>query len=497
MNLSRHPSLRQTGSPCRRVLRLLWLLLAPVVCLSGVKAQETADKVLVDKDTLQTLLLRVNELEARVKQLEAGRPADGSSENATSASGMVPASNSPASATASRIPSSALGSTSMTSNSIEAKEALLPKTGQSTMAAAASSAIPAQEQEPSQSENMIAERMDLSKTLLRIRGFGDVSFGGNTEHGSTTSFALGELDLFTTSDISERFKFISEIVFEGATNNIYGQPKPLEENSLGVDLERYVLQYSYNDYFNLSAGRMHTSIGYYNTAYHHSTWLQTTTGRPFLFQFEDQGGILPIHIVGVSASGAIPSGSLGLHYVAEVGNGRESRAPLVQEPVQNIVDENNHKAFNLAIFARPEAIRGLQTGFSVYRDVLEPINSPRVGQTILAAHVVLIKSNYEWLNEAMLIRESLFGQNKVYNTPGFYTQVSRQFGSFRPYFRYQYVNVAKTNPIFPDVGLQHGPSLGIRYDASEFVAVKFQYDYTYERQIPGINTLTLQVGFTF
>jgi len=45
--------------------------------------------------------------------------------------------------------------------------------------------------------------------------------------------------------------------------------------------------------------------------------------------------------------------------------------------------------------------------------------------------------------------------------------------------------------------LQHGPSLGIRYDASEFVAVKFQYDYTYERQIPGINTLTLQVGFTF
>jgi len=36
--------------------------------------------------------------------------------------------------------------------------------------------------------------------------------------------------------------------------------------------------------------RYHTAIGYYNTAYHHSTWFQTTTGRPFLFEFEDKGG---------------------------------------------------------------------------------------------------------------------------------------------------------------------------------------------------------------
>ena len=206
-----------------------------------------------------------------------------------------------------------------------------------------------------------------------------------------------------------------------------------------------------------------------------------------MFQFEDEGGILPIHIVGVSVSGDVPSGPLGLHYIAEVGNGRESRTPQISEPMQNIVDENNHKAFNVAMFVRPEAVRGLQAGFSIYRGVLEPINSPRVGQTILAAHAVLVRSDYEWLNEAMLIRESLFGENKVYNTPGFYTQLSKQCGSWRPYLRYQYINVAKTNPIFPDIGLQHGPSLGIRYDGSEFVAVKFQYDYTVQRQIPSIN----------
>ena len=456
-------------------------------------SQEVADKLLVDKQTLQTLLQRVDELEARVKQLETGQAAT----NGKTPRPDMTASSIPVSGDVRRAPNSAMSLSPVHRNAMLATAEMQPKTSAAVSAKPPNADPVAQEQEPSQSENVMAERMDLSKTLLRIRGFGDVNFGGDTMHGDTTAFSLGQLDLFITSDISEKFKFLSEVVFEGSNSNIYGQPKT-GVNNLSVDLERYLIQYSYNDYFNISAGRMHTAIGYYNTAYHHSTWLQTTTGRPFLFRFEDEGGILPIHTVGVSASGIIPSGALGLHYVAEVGNGRESRDPQNEEPVQNIVDENNHKAFNVALFARPEGVRGLQTGFSVYRDVLEPNTSPRVGQTILAAHAVLVRSNYEWLNEAMLIRESIFGVDKVYNTPGFYTQVSKQFGSWRPYLRYQYVNVAKNNPIFPDVGLQHGPSVGIRYDASEFVALKFQYDYTYQRQpLPAVNALTMQLGFTF
>jgi hypothetical protein len=344
--------------------------------------------------------------------------------------------------------------------------------------------------------DVMAERMDMSKTLLRIRGFGDVSLHGDTQKGDTTSFALGELDLFVTSDISDKFKFLSEIVFEGGPDNYLGVIEP-NENEFSVDLERYLLRYSYNDYLNISAGRGHTAIGYYNTAYHHSTWLQTTTDRPFLFAFEDSGGILPIHNVGATASGMIPSGSLGLHYVAEVGNGRESRYPLVAEPVQNEISDINHKAFNLALFARPDAVRGLQTGFSVYHDLLAPANQPRISESIFAAHAVLIRPKYEWLNEVLLDRHAPVGSSAVFNTVGFYTQTSRQFGAFRPYFRYQYINVPRQEPVFPDVGLRQGPSVGLRFDASESVALKFQYDYTSLRNQPAVNGLTLQVGFTF
>jgi hypothetical protein len=436
---------RLTGLRVRK--RILPLLLGSLATATILQAQqpEPSDATVPDKQTLQLLFQRIGQLEARVKQLESERQ-----------------------------PSAAVPPT--------------PGPPQP-------SAPPVNEVEQ-QAESTMPERMDLSKTLLRIRGFGDTTLHGDTQKRDNTAFSLGQLDLFVTSDISEKFKFLSEIVFEGGPDNIYGVTRG-ETNIFSVDVERYLVQYSYNDYLNVEAGRWHTAIGYYNTAYHHSTWFQTTTGRPFLFDFEDRGGILPIHTVGVSASGLIPSGSLGLRYVAEVGNGRASRSPIDQEPVQNEVDDQNHKAFNVAIFARPEAIRGLQVGFSAYRDLLAPANSPRIGETILAAHAVFVRPQFEWLNEALVVRHSVSGTSQVFNTPGFYTQISKQFGSYRPYFRYQYVNASSTEPIFPDVRLRHGPSVGLRYDASESVALKLQYDYTALRGQAAISALGLQIGFTF
>jgi hypothetical protein len=460
--------------------------LAGVAALAAQQQPQAADK-----ETLQLLLQRIDQLESRVKQLEAERPAAPADLASSRMAGTAPAPLAGMDGTPAG--NCAMPGSSNTPFSSPSDPAGRAGALQDAVAKSRTSGSSDSEQAPSDS---MMERMDVSRTLLRMRGFGDISFHGNTQHGETTSFSLGQLDLFVTSDVSEKFKFLSEIVFEGGPSNFYGNMTG-EANSFSVDVERYLLQYSHNDYLNISAGRGHTSIGYYNTTYHHSSWLQTTTGRPFLFDFEDHGGILPIHMVGVSATGQIPSSSLGLHYVAEVGNGRASRQPLDQEPVQNVIDDQNHKAYNIALFARPDAIHGLQAGFSFYRDLLAPENQPKVNEMIFAAHAVLVRPRYEWLNEALLDRHVLQNTSVSYNTPGFYSQVSRQFGSYRPYLRYQYVNSPDNEPIFPDVKLRHGPSAGVRFDASESVALKFQYDYTFMRNEPGINQLALQMGFTF
>ena len=436
---------------------ILALLLAAAMGMNPglLRAQENA--ATPDPQTLQRLLERIDQLEARVRQLEAARTQPSAASSAEPQQGPAP----PA-----------------------------------PVSSEAAQANPAPQHEVEPSEHAEAERMDLSKTLLRIRGFGDVTLHGDNQKGDTTSFSLGQLNLFVTSDISDKFKFLSVIVCEGGPDNFYGQPEGTR-NLFTVDPERYFVQYSHNDYFNLSAGRYHTAIGYYNMAYHHSTWLQPTTGRPLLFEFEDRGGILPIHNIGVEAFGRIPSGRLGLHYVAEVGNGRASRTPLEEEPVQNELDENNHKAVNFAIFARPTQVPGLQAGFSIYRDLLTTAAQPVVGETILAAHVVYSLTNFEWLNEALVIRHAPQGVGHVYETPGFYSQISRRFGSYRPYFRYQYENASPHEPIFPDIALRAGPSAGVRFDASESVALKLQYDFIGLRNQSATQGLTLQLGFTF
>jgi hypothetical protein len=444
--------------------RALVVLLGLAFVVPMLRAQQAPSGADEDKRTIQILLDRIDRLEARVAKLEA-----------------APASQ------AAAPPPPKLEAANTVSVQPLSQAAPPPTPGPAE----------AEPQTETSVDHPEPERMDMSKTLLRMRGFGDVSFHGDNVHGDTSSFSLGQLNLFVTSDISEKFKFLGEIVFESGPDNFYGVSGG-HRNEVGVDVERYLLQYSYNDYFNLAVGRYHTAIGYYNTAYHHSTWFQTTTGRPLLFQFEDSGGILPVHNVGASASGRIPSGPLGLHYVAEVGNGRASRAPLDDEPVQNEVDENNHKAFNLAVFSRPTPLQGLQLGFSAYRDLLTPANEPTaIGETILAAHAIYMVPTFEWLNEALVIRHSPQGSSRVFQTPGFYTQISKRWGSYRPYFRYQYINASSSEPIFPDIKLRAGPSVGLRYDASESVALKLQYDYTALRQQPGSNGLTLQLGFTF
>jgi len=448
--------------------------LALFVFLAGgsLFSQESGTTVTVDRNVVQALLQRISSLEAsekelreRVSQLEKG---------------AAP------SATVAANPSAPLLSTVSPH----------PETIAATTAPSQPDPFPKPQSE--QMGPVDQERMDVSKTQLNIRGFGDFGLYGGNQKGQTTTFSLGQMNLFITSNLSERFRFLTELVFEVH-----------QDNDFEEDLERILLEYSASDYFKLSAGRYHTAIGYYNTAYHHATWFQTTTERPYIFAFEDEGGILPIHNVGVEASGLIPSGQLGLNYIASVGNGRNSTNPD-GEPVQNYVDDTNHKAVNLALFARPDAIPGLQVGFSVYRDALFPPNVPRVNETIVDGYAVLARPRFEWLNEALMIRHAVLGGH-VFETPSFYSQISERFGLYRPYFRYQYVNASSQEPIFPQVGLRTGPSVGIRFDPAESVALKLQYDYTeLRRQSPVIdgkscpqlsmcapNALALQVDFKF
>jgi hypothetical protein len=348
--------------------------------------------------------------------------------------------------------------------------------------------------------------------VLNIRGFFDFNFGvgsianplvypiidngcgtcGNPPTPPHTAFQAGEFDLFMTSKLSDHLSFLAEVVLG-----------PDDTNEFGVDIERYQLTYRFNSYFSASAGRFHTSLGYYNTAYHHGTWFSTAQGRPIMYLFEDSGGVLPVHMVGLSFSGDVPhTEKMGLHWVAEVGNGLSSN-PYAAESVQNFYSDRNYKATNLAGYIRPQFLPGLQIGGSWYHDGINPSQAQNplpvaaIRQNIESGYIVYFSANWEFMSEAVLLSNHLEGTSRSFRSPMAYTQLARGFGIYKPYFRYQYVSDSVNDPINILKGTYYGPSIGLRIDFATYAAFKLQFNHLFQsRQLAG-NGLNAQLGFTF
>src|SRR5262249_46376002 len=148
-----------------------------------------------------------------------------------------------------------------------------------------------------------------------------------------------------------------------------------QAQSFDIDVERLLLKYDYDDHLKLSFGRYHIGIGYYNTAFHSGKWLQTTADRPLVMELAAEGGLLPTQAIGVSATGLIPSGGLGLNYVLEYGSSDTVRPDIDGSGSAN--EERNSNHINAGFFLRPSAIYGLQVGGSFYHDnVSDSTSSP-------------------------------------------------------------------------------------------------------------------------
>ena len=331
---------------------------------------------------------------------------------------------------------------------------------------------------------------------IQWRGFGQVDYKALNQRkpelgtfgfvpGSHGNFYTGDFDLLLTARISDKASVLSEIVL--------GEE---EGQSFGVDLERVLFKYDHNDHLRMSFGRYHTAVGYYNTAFHTGAWLQTTADRPLIMEFANDGGLLPTQAVGLSVTGSIPSGTMDLNYVAEYGSSDTIRPDLNGQVID---DENNGNHISLGLFARPTSLPGFQIGASFYHDKISDVTrgpSARLGQTIVNGHLVYTRHGIEFLNEGFLIRHVYEQSSTVFNIPAFYSQISKEFGHVRPFFRYQYIN-ANSRSIFEDVGLREGPSFGVRYDFNDYIAFKSQLDHTLRKGQPDLNGLHFQLAFTF
>ena len=330
---------------------------------------------------------------------------------------------------------------------------------------------------------------------LQLKGFGHVSFSlDDLDDGSNGSdaFALGGVDLFISSQLADNLTFLNETVFE-----------PTPEGDYVLDVERVIIKYEVNDFLNVQAGRFHTTIGYWNEAYHHGEWLQTTIGRPGLFNFEDDGGVLPVHLVGVVLKGRKDSDAVGLDYTLEVGNGRGP----TPDPPQIVVDANDAKAVNVSVGVQPTSVEGLRVGGGVYLDKIPANGDAGAGsvhseadEQIVSLFGTYMANDWEVLAEFIDISHD-FDTGGEANSDGWYLQVGRAFDSWTPYARIDSVTLDDADTYYANVDDREALSVGVRWDYSDWSALKLQYTST-DVDVAGggsrtEDSLVLQCSFAF
>lgn len=321
---------------------------------------------------------------------------------------------------------------------------------------------------------------------LVLRGFGNTDLAWRSDL-ERIGFNLGQLDVFMSSDVSSEFSVLAEVVLEAS-----------EDEDLVIDLERYQIKYAPSDRFSVALGRMHTALGYWNQTYHHGTWLQTTVARPEIYLFEDEGGALPIHEVGLRVAGAWPLPRLRLEYDASLSNGR-GRTP---REIQMFQDLDNSKAWQVWLAVAPTDLAGLKVGGVARFDRIPPhLEEPRRATTlderVLGAFAVYIHNHAEILAEGLHLRHEA-PQGETWRTWGLYVQGAWRLGRFKPYYRYDRLEHAEGDPFSEGTASDvRAHTAGLRIDPWAWAALKLELSHRDPRPGAPFTSAVAHVAFTF
>jgi hypothetical protein len=303
---------------------------------------------------------------------------------------------------------------------------------------------------------------------IPLHGFLTVGGLSTTKEGVVRKGATVDgLDLYLTAE-NDRVRALTELNFEVDP-----------EGEIDTDLERIQIGYAFSDALTVWTGRFHSPYGYWNTAYHHGAQIQPSILRPRFLEFEDKGGILPAHDVGLWATGRFPLGGNAVHYDAWLAN-----APRVG--ASGYLDQNVAGATN------GHALVGMNLGLPVGGATLGVhaltgrVGSQVDGQSItsmrvLGGYAVYDEDNWEAMAEYFGFANRNVSGGGIHTSHAAYVHVGRAFGAWTPYVRYEIASLDQADQYF--ASLVGGQSyrrgmVGIRFDIDPRSSLKLEFDRT-------------------
>ncbi|WP_324673522.1 hypothetical protein [Hymenobacter sp. GOD-10R] len=319
----------------------------------------------------------------------------------------------------------------------------------------------------------------------QIKGFADAS--AYYQKGKA-SFALGEQDLFITSEITERLSFLGETVFK------YSLDSPTD---FDISIERIILKYNYAGNHSILIGKHHTPVNYWNDTYHHGRVFFPTVDRPLIFS----EGIIPLHTTGVSLQGQ-NLGRIRFGYDLMVGNGLGSG---------DVQDNNIFKSLTAAIHIKPKD--GMRIGASLYHDVISKGSTihnhysgvstlipTKVNQNIMTASISyndsIFSKKYELLAESSMVMNKSDSLGMQDALASYVYAGLRVTDKIIPYIRFDDIRYKNKEVYFLNNNVQSFVG-GLRYELSYLAVLKLEYQHVKNRQASTTDRLVFQVAVGF
>ena len=317
----------------------------------------------------------------------------------------------------------------------------------------------------------------------QIKGFVNIDFGAGTDSSKNwnNNFHLGQYDWFVSSQVTDKITFLGESVFEH------------DGASFGVDVERVILKYTFNNYFKLSAGKYHTPLGFWNNAYHHGEVIQPTIGRPLCLKFEDEGGPLPIHETGISIDGSnISKANLGYNLLVSNGIGGTP-----------ITDNNTNKSVSGQIYSEP--VENLRIFVSGLQDFVSANTVTLQGDLIPENTEYMILNGgfmYSNISSPLEIGGEYYSISTGQSTTGTkmtsaaYAYLGYKIKKCIPYFRYDMITYDDSSNYFTKNNLS-ALTFGLRYKMSAMSCLKLEYQMRTTDALKEETSVMLQFAIGF
>lgn len=334
---------------------------------------------------------------------------------------------------------------------------------------------------------------------FEIKGFSDVNYikssleGDENENGS---FSLGAIDLYASELITDHVEVLMEVALE---NGI-------------VDVERLQIGYILNDALKIRAGRVHNILGYWNVTFHHGTYIQTTIERPFFLKFEDDGGLLPVHLVGIWTSGRSHAGPLYFGYDLMLGNGSKIINVGATEGTEldpnNVTDDNHNKALSLRLQVSPRFLNAFKLMVSGSVSKVEGYDPAALRVLQVDQNIMNVSAIYDQEGEPLELLSEIFwikDKDKLTNLGTktntlYYVQIGYTFiDLITPYLRHEESLVEEEDPYM--IALSAVDTridlAGVRYELSTGSALKAEFRKIHQKGVENHSEYAVQWSFAF